>query len=208
MSHNPNHPDTGTRPHATPGSAAATPPTTAPRPTSGRENSGLMYFFIGAAVLALLIVLGFNMLGPEGASRSGVGDGPAQAHGPTIGGPTPGADRERSSISGNAAGTGSTGSDSGGNNDASSNAAGGGGTNNGAVTSTTTAAPQTADSPTPAGRDGVGAPMGAAPQAGQSGPGGIPQGTTGRGGPADGSPAPTGVSPDAPAALPASPASR
>jgi hypothetical protein len=48
-----------------------------PQPTSGRENSKLMYFFIGAAVLALLLVLSFNALGPEGASRTGIGDGPA-----------------------------------------------------------------------------------------------------------------------------------
>lgn len=195
------------RPHVAPNTTGM-PVGTAPAPTSGRENSGLMYFFIGAAVLALLIVLGFNMLGPEGASRTGVGDGPAQAHGPTIGGPTGGQDRERSSISGQAAGTGSTGSNSAGNNDESSNAAGGGGNNNGAVTTTTTTAPQNTDSASPPGRDGVGAPTGAAPQAGQSGPGGIPQGTSGRGGSGDGAPAPQGVSPDAPAALPASPASR
>lgn len=77
-----------------PASATAQPNAPAPRPTSGRENKGLMAFFIAAAVLALLIVLGFNLLGPEGASRTGVGDGPAQSFaGPTTGGPSPGADR-------------------------------------------------------------------------------------------------------------------
>lgn len=72
-----------------PTSARSTPHQT-PRPTSGRENSGLMFFFIGAAVLALLLVLFFNVLGPDGASRTGVADGPARAPaGQTIGGPGP-----------------------------------------------------------------------------------------------------------------------
>ena len=40
--------------------------------TSGRENSGLLFFFLGAAAVALLIALGFHMLGPEGVARTGV----------------------------------------------------------------------------------------------------------------------------------------
>ncbi|RYH52934.1 MAG: hypothetical protein EON54_14160, partial [Alcaligenaceae bacterium] len=106
-----------------------------PHPVSGRENSGLMFFFIGAALLALLLVLFFNFLGPEGAARTGVGDGPARAPaGQTTGGPSP-----SSSASQPAAGTqGSSGAATGGAAPAAVNAL------------------QAPDSQTPPGREGVG----------------------------------------------------
>lgn len=197
MSHNPhgsssNNPNTGAARNApTTPTPAATPPGKAPQPTSGRENSGVMYFIIGAAVLTLLVVLGFNLLGPQGASRTGVGDGPAQSHSPTLGGPTPGAARDDAA---NSSGTGNP-------SDSTSGSAAG------TVTTTTTAAPQAPDSPSAPGREGVGAPVGGALQAGQSGPGGSAPGSTGADAPGGFAPAPQGVSPDAPAALPASPAS-
>lgn len=114
--------------------AAAAPAADRPRPTSGRENSGLMFFFIGAAVLALVLVLFFNLLGPDGASRTGVGDGPARAPaGQTIGGPSP---------RGEAAPTS------------------GGTTSAGGAAPAAVNAPQAPDSQTPPGREGVGAPAG------------------------------------------------
>lgn len=151
-----------------------------PKPTSGRENSGLMYFFIGAATLALLVVLGFNLLGPEGASRTGVGDGPAQAPaGQTIGGPNP-----RSDAAGAGAGAGTTGAEQGGSASPSVNAT----------------VPQAPDSPTPPGREGVGAPMGGAPQAGQA----QPQGMSGDGAPSTGGTPPMAAQTPA-SAIPAAP---
>lgn len=43
-----------------------------PTPTSGRENSKAMWWVIGMVALAVVAVLGFNILGPRGdASRSG-----------------------------------------------------------------------------------------------------------------------------------------
>ena len=134
-----------------PASATAQHNAPAPRPTSGRENKGLTAFFIAAAVLALLIVLGFNLLGPEGASRTGVGDGPAQSSaGPTTGGPSPGADR---SSAGGAAPTGAT------------------------APTVESPAPQAADTPTAAGRESVGAPKGGALQSGNN----VPEGLSGQG---------------------------
>jgi hypothetical protein len=113
-----------------------------PRPTSGRENGGLMYFFIGAAVLALLLVAGFNVLGPDGASRTGIGDGPAQSSaGPTTGGP----DASSDTTAGTQRSTPGQGSTAG---------------------TTTSRPPQAADTPNPVGREAVGAPMGGAPTAG------------------------------------------
>lgn len=118
-----------------------------PRPTNGRENAKLMYFFVGAAVLVLLIVLGFNFLGPEGASRTGIGDGPAQSPaGSTTGGPSPAPNA--------GAGTGIA--------ENSTVPAPGANTAGNGVQSTV---PQRPDSPTPAGRESVGAPVGAVPQA-------------------------------------------
>lgn len=124
---------------------------TTPRPaTSGRENSGLMYFFIGAAVLALLIVVGFNLLGPDGASRTGVGDGPAQSHsGPTTGGPSPETNTNTGTGVGMTPGQARRASGS-------------------AIEAVPT--PQAADTPTPPGRESVGAPAGAAPQVEQTQP--------------------------------------
>ena len=121
-------------------------PGPAPRPTSGRENGGLMYFFIGAAVLALLLVVGFNMLGPDGASRTGVGDGPAQSSaGPTTGGPSPGA-ATQAGAAGSSQNEGATGAGT------------------GSPTTTTANPAQRGDTPTPVGRESVGAPAGGAPQ--------------------------------------------
>lgn len=149
-------PDDRPPPHAT---ATAQPSAPAPRPTSGRENKGLMAFFIAAAVLALLIVLGFNLLGPEGASRTGVGDGPAQSSaGPTTGGPSPGADR---SSAGGAAPSGAT------------------------APTVESPAPQAADTPTAPGRESVGAPKGGALQSGNS----VPEGLSGQGAAAGQAPA-------------------
>ena len=189
--------NTTSRPQGTPGSQA-TGHTARPSPspsTSGRENSGLMFFFIGAAAVALLIVLGFNMLGPEGAARTGVGDGPAQSPaGTTTGGPDPGiTTRDTGGISGHAAGTSPAGASTGG-------AAGaGGGT-------TTAVVPSAADTPTTPGREAVGAPVGGAPQATPGGGSGTSGGAiTGNPGATGAPPVPTGVSPDAPAALPAAP---
>lgn len=160
-----------------------------PQPTSGRENSGLMYFFIGAAALALLIVLGFNTLGPEGAARSGIGDGPATSPaGATTGGPDPGATRSEMGIpDGKAAGA------------ATNRSAGQG--NSGAVTPPT---PQAADTPAAPGRESLGAPLGGSPQSRPGMPQSSPQGTSGE--PSTGGTSiPPGVSPDAPRALPAIP---
>lgn len=152
-----------------------------PQPTSARENSGLMYFFIGAAVLALLIVLGFNALGPEGASRTGVGDGPAQSHsGPTTGGPSPDADAR--------AGAGAAGP-------ATAGQAAGAGTTVVAPT------PQVGDTPTPPGRESVGAPAGGAPQAGQA----VPEGISGRGAATPSDAPATGAQSSAASATPAAP---
>ena len=136
-----------------PASATAQHNAPAPRPTSGRENKGLMAFFIAAAVLALLIVLGFNLLGPEGASRTGVGDGPAQSPaGPTTGGPSPGADRAQGTAP------------------------------SGATTPTVeSSAPQAADTPTAPGRESVGAPKGGALTSGSSAPEGLSGQGTGTG---------------------------
>jgi hypothetical protein len=129
-----------------------------PQPTSGRENSKLMYFFIGAAVLALLLVLSFNALGPEGASRTGIGDGPAQSPaGPTTGGPSPA--------------TGTDGDAAGAQNSGAARPGAGG------ATTITTPAPQAADTPTPPGRESVGAPVGGSPSAGP----GAAQGVSGDG---------------------------
>lgn len=48
-----------------------------PKPTSGRENNRVAFWFAGVAIVVLALVLGFNFLGPKGASRSGGSDGPA-----------------------------------------------------------------------------------------------------------------------------------
>lgn len=169
---------------------AASPAGSTPRPTSGRENTGLMYFFIGAAVLALLLVLGFNMLGPEGASRTGIADGPAQSSaGPTTGGPSPSAGSSTGSSAGSPGGATGTGTQ--GQSGSTGGAAG-------------TAAPApAADTPTPPGRESVGAPAGGAPQSGQARPPGISgDGTTAGDAP------PMAASPGASAIPAAPPASR
>lgn len=150
-----------------------------PRPTSGRENGGLMYFFIGAAVLALLLVVGFNVLGPDGASRTGVGDGPAQSPaGATTGGPSPAAQ------SGTATGPAAGGSSS-------------------SSPTTTATQPQAADTPNPVGRERIGAPAGGAPQATP----GRPEGISGDGTTAGDTP-PNAAQPGASAMPAAPPASR
>ena len=156
----------------------ATPPQggTTPRPTSGRENTHLMYFFIGVAVLVLLIVVGFNVLGPQGAARSGVADGPAHSsQGPTTGGPSPEA--------------------------GSRTEAGHAGAQAPAVQARTGTAPQAPESPTPVQREGMGAPQGAAPQAGH----GSPQGVTGSGTSATAADAPAQAATAGASALPAAP---
>lgn len=129
-------------------SSPSTAPQPAPEPQRlmrGGENRGLMFFFIGAAVVALMLVVFFNVFGPERAARSGIGDGPSQSSaGATTGGPSP---SERSTAAPPTQGGGA--------------ASGGGGAANPAAT-----APQAPDSQTPAGREGVGAPRGAAPERG------------------------------------------
>lgn len=177
--------DTTPRTASTPSHPSADPaPGPVPRPTNGRENGGLMYFFIGAAVLALLLVVGFNVLGPEGASRTGVGDGPAQSSaGPTTGGPSPGP--------ANRAGTAGEQSDS---------AAGPGA---GSPTITPANPSPAADTPNPVGRESVGAPVGAAPQA----PQGRTEGVSGDGTTAGDTPA-AAAQPGASAMPAAPPASR
>ena len=177
--------DTTPRTASTSSHPSADPaPGPVPRPTSGRENGGLMYFFIGAAVLALLLVVGFNVLGPDGAARTGVGDGPAQSSaGPTTGGPSPG--------------TGTQGGTAGAQGSGAGSAAGS------SPTSTTANLPQAADTPNPVGREGVGAPAGSAPQTTP----GKTQGVSGDGTTAGDTPA-TAAQPGASAMPAAPPASR
>ena len=169
----------------------------APQPVSARENNGLMYFFIGAAVLALLVAIGFNWLGPQGASRTGVGDGPAQAPGGvSTGGPSTGNGSGAGSVSGNTTAAGTDGT-------TATTPLGG------TATTTTITGPQAPDTPTPPGRESVGAPMGSVPQASQGGPSATAQGAGGTGGAgaATGStPAAPGAATNAPAASPATPA--
>lgn len=146
------HPATSHQ-RTSPGTRAATGTTSAPpRPTSGRENSGLMFFFIGAAVLALVLVLFFNFLGPEGASRTGVADGPARSPaGETTGGPSPrGAESQPQSPGGPVTRSG--------NDNNNNNAATTGASTQGAPAAGST--PQAPDSQTPPGREGMGAPAG------------------------------------------------
>lgn len=49
-----------------------------PQPTSGQENSRAMWWVAGMVALALVAVLGFNLLGPRG-DASGTGLRPAPA---------------------------------------------------------------------------------------------------------------------------------
>jgi hypothetical protein len=152
------NPTTGQRPTVAPASNTGAAHHT-PRPTSGRENSGLMFFFIGAALLALLLVLFFNVLGPQGASRTGVGDGPARAPaGQTTGGPSPSSATTQPA-------TGAQGT----------NAAATGGAAPAAIN-----VPQAPDTQTPPGREGVGAPVGNTTGAGRDSTQTAPEGTTGR----------------------------
>jgi hypothetical protein len=140
------------------GTAAPQAANDLPRSTSGRENSGLMFFFIGAAVLALMLVLFFNFLGPEGASRTGVADGPATAPaGQTTGGPSPANTTAQP-------GTGNSSAATGGDAPA------------------TVTAPQRPDSQTPPGREAVGAPVGNVSGTGQSPAQATPAGTSGTNG--------------------------
>ena len=146
------------------------PRTTAPRqekqptPTNGSENNRVVLFFISATTVILFIVLGFNFLGPEGASRSGIADGPATSSSgrTTTGGPSvsesPGHEGRVGVHSTRNASGGSAGNDP--------------QTLSGAASSTgdldkprATSAPQAPDSRTPAGREGVGAPRGGSPDA-------------------------------------------
>lgn len=119
--------------------------------TRGGQNRGLMYFFIGAAVVALVLVLFFNLQGPEGAARSGIGDGPSRSSaGETTGGPSPaegGATDRIPAPLGQSSG-------------AASSASG--------AANPAPIAPQAPDSQTPIGREAVGAPRGAAPEGGPS----------------------------------------
>ncbi len=53
-----------------------------PTPTSGRENSQAMWWVIGMVALAVVAVLGFNLLGPRGdASRKGTATPPSASSG-------------------------------------------------------------------------------------------------------------------------------
>ena len=129
--------------------STAQPATERNRSTSGGENRGLTIFFIGAAVVALMLVVFFNVQGPEGAARSGVGDGPARSPaGETTGGPSP---VERGTAERSPAPVGQ-------------NSTTASGSNGGANPASTV--PQAPDSQTPVGREGVGAPRGAMPQQG------------------------------------------
>lgn len=119
-----------------------TPPGTPPKPTSGRENNHVVMWFIAVTLLILSIVLGFNLLGPEGASRSGVADGPARSSaGATTGGPSPGGATQQPR-----------------NGEPSPTAAW-----QTSPDARNVAVPQAPDSATPPGREGMGAPRGAAP---------------------------------------------
>jgi hypothetical protein len=136
----PNTPSAAQRPH-TSQAPSTPPPLERKHSTQDRENRGLMLFFIGAGVVAVTLVVLFNVHGPEGAARSGIGDGPSHsAAGDTSGGPSPAESRaEPADQSGGAA------------------------SNNGGAVGSATTAPQAPDSPTPIGREGVGAPRGAVP---------------------------------------------
>lgn len=116
------------------------------KPTSGSENNRVVLFFVTATAIVLFIVLGFNFLGPEGASRTGIGDGPAtSAAGTTTGGPSAtNAEAARHNSSGGQA-TQPT-------------------SPGGRATTRATSSPQAPDSATPAGREAVGAPKGGAPE--------------------------------------------
>lgn len=47
-------------------------PDSQPRPTSGKENSKAMWYVVGMVAIALVAVVGFNVMGPKGnASRKG-----------------------------------------------------------------------------------------------------------------------------------------
>ena len=147
-----------------------------PKPTSGRENNRVTYWFVGVVLVVLSLVLGFNFLGPEGATRTGVADGPAAtSSGQITGGPsTDPAGMQRAPQ----ARTTSSAPDS--------------------PNSRTSAAPQAPDSATPPGREGVGAQVGS-----QASP--APQERIGAGG-TSGSVPPAAISPASttPAAPPAS----
>jgi hypothetical protein len=100
-----------------------------------------MLFFIGAVVVAVTLVVLFNVHGPEGAARSGIGDGPSRsAAGETTGGPSPAESRTEPADQG-----------------------GGAASKSGGEADSATTAPHAPDSPSPIGREGVGAPRGAVP---------------------------------------------
>lgn len=124
-------------------SSTAPPPPKWSHASRGGQNRGLMYFFIGATLVALVLVLFFNLLGPEGAARSGIGDGQFRSSaGETTGGPSPAEGDTKDRILAPL------------------------GQSSGAVFSATGAvdpalvAPQTTDSQTHIGREAVGSPRG------------------------------------------------
>ena len=118
-----------------------TPQGEAQKSTSGRENNRVTYWFIGVVLVVLSLVLGFSFLGPEGASRTGVADGPATSStSQTTGGPSTDAAGMQHAPQ---AGTNSSASDP--------------------SNSRTGTAPQAPDSATPPGRESVGAQVGSQP---------------------------------------------
>lgn len=125
-------------------SSTAPPPPKWSHASRGGQNRGLMYFFIGATLVALVLVLFFNLHGPEGAARSGIGDGPSRSSaGETTGGPSPaegGATERIPAPLGQTSG-------------AAFNSSG--------AANPAPVAPQTPDSQTPIGREAVGTPRGA-----------------------------------------------
>lgn len=132
-------------PHAAKSSTPQRPPARS-HATNGRENRGLMYFFIGATVVALVVVLFFNFQGPERAARSGIADGPSRSSaGETTGGPSPAEGITIDRVPAPAS-------------QVSRDASSASGAENPARP-----ASQAPDSQTPIGREAIGAPQGAAP---------------------------------------------
>jgi hypothetical protein len=130
-------------PRASHSSTAPPPPKRSHAPRGGK-NRGLMCYFIGATLVVLVLVLFFNLHGPEGAARSGIGDGPSRSSaGETTGGPSHAEGGTKDRIPAPLGqSSGAAFSSSGAANPAP-------------------VAPQTPDSQTPIGREAVGAPRGA-----------------------------------------------
>lgn len=119
-------------------SPSRTPQGESPKPTSGRENSRVTYWFIGVVLVILSLVLGFNFLGPAGASRTGIANGPSTSPtGQTTGGPSSDTNSVQRAPQGAVTPSASN-----------------------SPTSRTSISPQAPDSATPAGRESVGAPVG------------------------------------------------